>query len=114
MTRQQRTRDEPLPGAVDRLSAGLSEDAVIEKQEIAGRQFDEVSFRHGLSRKDDSLPEKLTKVPMPKGPCTGETIRIGEMLEAYYRSRGWDPKTGIPSEEKLKELGLLDRATPDR
>lgn len=72
------------------------------------------NLRCGLSPKDDSLPEKLTKVPMPEGPCAGEMIRIGEMLEAYYRSRGWDPKTGIPDKEKLKELGLLDQTTPDR
>jgi len=28
------------------------------------------------------------------------------MLEAYYNTRGWDPVTGFPSEEKISQLGL--------
>jgi len=28
------------------------------------------------------------------------------MLQKYYRYRDWDPKTGFPSEPKLKSLGL--------
>jgi aldehyde:ferredoxin oxidoreductase len=67
------------------------------------------NLRCNLTREDDSLPDKLTKIPMPEGPCRGETIRIEEMLEAYYRERGWDPKTGIPTEEKLEELGFMNR-----
>lgn len=72
------------------------------------------NLRCGLSRKDDSLQEKVTKVPMPEGSCAGETIRIDEMLEAYYKLRDWDPKTGIPSREKLRGVGLLDQTAPDR
>jgi aldehyde:ferredoxin oxidoreductase len=28
------------------------------------------------------------------------------MLANYYRLMGWDPDTGVPSKETLKELGL--------
>jgi len=28
------------------------------------------------------------------------------MLDYYYEFRGWDKETGIPTEEKLEELGL--------
>jgi aldehyde:ferredoxin oxidoreductase len=28
------------------------------------------------------------------------------MLDDYYLERGWDPLTGIPSAEKLKELDI--------
>ncbi|WP_243174674.1 aldehyde ferredoxin oxidoreductase C-terminal domain-containing protein [Desulfofundulus sp. TPOSR] len=28
------------------------------------------------------------------------------MLDEYYTARGWDPRTGAPTEEKLRELGL--------
>lgn len=66
------------------------------------------NLRCNLTRVDDSLPDKLTKVPMPEGPCQGQTIRIEEMLEAYYRERGWNPKTGIPTQERLEELGLVN------
>ena len=33
-----------------------------------------------------------------------------KMLDAYYKVRGWDKKTGIPTEKHLKELGLGDVA----
>ena len=32
--------------------------------------------------------------------------KMDEMLDAYYGFRGWDKKTGKPTPEKLKELGL--------
>ena len=28
----------------------------------------------------------------------------------YYRLRGWDAETGLPTEDKLKALGLVDVA----
>ena len=28
------------------------------------------------------------------------------MLDEYYAARGWDRATGIPTKEKLEELGL--------
>jgi aldehyde:ferredoxin oxidoreductase len=31
-------------------------------------------------------------------------------LDEYYRARGWDVKTGIPTKAKLHELGLDDVA----
>ena len=61
--------------------------------------------RAGLSRKDDSLPIRILKEPLPDGPGKGSVCRLPEMLESYYRIRGWD-KEGIPSREKLEELGL--------
>jgi aldehyde:ferredoxin oxidoreductase len=33
-----------------------------------------------------------------------ETMEM--MKDAYYALRGWDPATGIPTPEKLRELGL--------
>jgi aldehyde:ferredoxin oxidoreductase len=35
----------------------------------------------------------------------GRVARLGEMLPGYYKVRGWD-ENGVPSAEKLKELGL--------
>ncbi|WP_337287565.1 aldehyde ferredoxin oxidoreductase C-terminal domain-containing protein, partial [Candidatus Methylomirabilis sp.] len=39
------------------------------------------------------------------GPAKGKVARLGEMLPEYYRLRGWDPQ-GVPTQEKLKDLGL--------
>ncbi|MBZ4653060.1 MAG: Aldehyde ferredoxin oxidoreductase [Peptococcaceae bacterium] len=66
--------------------------------------------REGITRKDDILPPRFTKEPIPDGPSKGMFIRPEEldmMLDEYYSLRGWDIKTGIPTQEKLIELGLV-------
>ncbi len=68
----------------------------------AERQF---MVNAGFSRKDDSLPDRLTKTPLPDGPSEGLTVHLDDMLDEYYKLRGWD-ENGIPKKEKLKELGL--------
>ena len=42
---------------------------------------------------------------MPEGPAKGMVCHLEEMLDEYYRLRGWD-ENGIPGPAKLKELGL--------
>jgi len=64
------------------------------------------NVREGFGRKDDVCPERFLKEPMPDGPSAGQIFEAEQLLEDYYRVRGWDSKTGIPSEAKLKELGL--------
>ena len=74
-----------------------------------------VSVREGASREDDLLPERLMAQPIPEGPAVG-MVNDREMLElmkdAYYDFRGWDPVTGIPTQEKLRELEL-ENLIPD-
>ncbi|MEW6039912.1 MAG: aldehyde ferredoxin oxidoreductase family protein [Elusimicrobiota bacterium] len=65
------------------------------------------NVRGGMTRKDDSLPDRLTKEGAPEGIPKGQVVELDAMLDEYYRWRGWDIKTGIPTEDKLKELGLL-------
>ncbi len=65
------------------------------------------SVREGLTRADDSLPKRLLEEPMPEGAAKGHKVeKLDEMLDAYYGFRGWDKKTGEPTPEKLRELGL--------
>jgi aldehyde:ferredoxin oxidoreductase len=59
----------------------------------------------GFTRQDDTLPPRIIREPMPAGPAKGMVCRLEEMLEPYYRLRGWSAE-GVPSEAKLKELGL--------
>ncbi|MBN1615621.1 MAG: hypothetical protein JW950_14255, partial [Deltaproteobacteria bacterium] len=33
---------------------------------------------------------------------------VNRMLDDYYEARGWDRKTGVPTEAKIMELGLED------
>ena len=65
------------------------------------------NMRDGFSRADDTLPKRLTEEPMPDGPAKGQVIdQLDMLLDHYYEERGWDKKTGKPTPEKLKELGL--------
>ncbi len=65
------------------------------------------SVREGLTRADDTLPKRLLEEPLPEGAAEGHRVeKLDVMLDAYYEFRGWDKKTGKPTPEKLKELGL--------
>jgi aldehyde:ferredoxin oxidoreductase len=67
------------------------------------------NVREGFSRADDILPERLMKEPLQSGASKGHFISIDdlrEMLDEYYTVRGWDLNSGIPTREKLEELGL--------
>ncbi|MFW9803464.1 MAG: aldehyde ferredoxin oxidoreductase family protein [Candidatus Thorarchaeota archaeon] len=60
----------------------------------------------GITRRDDQLPDRLTKEGAPKGPSPGEVVELDQMLDEYYEQRGWDLETGLPTMETLKRLGL--------
>lgn len=78
-------------------------------------------MREGFTRADDAFPPlwvKATEVPVKMH--TGEvwlTTRGGhrvskeylqKTLDDYYDERGWDIKTGVPTKQKLIELGLSE------
>nr|HDO81102.1 aldehyde ferredoxin oxidoreductase [Candidatus Bathyarchaeota archaeon] len=69
-----------------------------------------ISVRRGVSRKDDYPPRRVFNEPLPSGPFKGVKVDIKDydgMLDVYYSLRGWD-NNGIPTKEKLEELGILD------
>jgi aldehyde:ferredoxin oxidoreductase len=61
--------------------------------------------REGFGRKDDTLPERLLKEPMPEGAPKGKVHPLEEMLDMYYSKRGYN-SDGHPEEETIKKLGL--------
>ncbi len=61
--------------------------------------------RAGFTSKDDTLPKRMLREPMPAGPAKGKTVPLDKMLPEYYRLRGWDPQ-GRPTKKKLAALGL--------
>lgn len=63
------------------------------------------NVREGLSRADDTLPQRFLTEPSPEGPSRGEIVELDYMLEEYYQYRNWD-ENGIPTPEKLRELDL--------
>ena len=63
------------------------------------------NLRAGLTGTDDKLPKRFLEEPAPSGPGKGTVIDFEPMLKEYYQLRGWD-ENGVPTPEKLKELGL--------
>ena len=68
-----------------------------------------INIRMGLSGENDKLPKALLE-PFPDGGSAGFVPDLKGMLTAYYQHRGWDAETGMPSREKLIELGLEEVA----
>jgi aldehyde:ferredoxin oxidoreductase len=84
---------------------------IAERIRNVERMFD---TRQGLTRADDMLPKKFFETPLSKGKYEGAVIdkaKFEKMKDEYYELRGWDKNTGIPTKEKLAELGLESAAT---
>ena len=67
------------------------------------------NVREGVMRRDDTLPDRYFKEPLPDGPYRGEALdrdAFERMKDEYYAMRGWNTETGVPTKEKLLELGL--------
>ena len=63
------------------------------------------NVRCGVSRKDDIPPARiLVNKRRDRGEATS-LPHIGKMLNEYYEYRAWS-EDGIPTQEKLSELGL--------
>ncbi|MCP4154826.1 MAG: aldehyde ferredoxin oxidoreductase family protein [bacterium] len=63
------------------------------------------NMKAGFTIKDDTLPPRFLKEPMPEGPQKGAVVKLDQLLPQYYELRGWDSK-GVPTQETLTALGL--------
>jgi aldehyde:ferredoxin oxidoreductase len=64
------------------------------------------NIRHGHTVDMDTLPRRFTHEPLLEGGAKGEVLELEKMLPLYYELRDWNLKTGLPSFEKLRSLGL--------
>lgn len=87
----------------------LADDEYLE--EVGSRMFTlerAFNIREGFGRPDDYLPERLRTEPLHTREAPGEGQMVShndEFLDKYYELRGWY-NDGVPTPEKLKELGL--------
>jgi aldehyde:ferredoxin oxidoreductase len=68
--------------------------------------------RLGLTRKHDTLPRRFLEEPAERGARKGKQLGtvLPQMLDEYYKARGWDKQTGLPTRIKLESLGLKEIA----
>lgn len=110
--------DMAVPGIAAQNTASLVE-AVTglaftpQEVQIVGERINNLArvfnTRAGLTRSDDTLPERLLTEPIPGGASKGHFIskeELNQMLDEYYAARGWDVETGAPTKAKLLSLGL--------
>jgi len=66
------------------------------------------NLREGFGRKDDTLPERLF-TGLENGALQGQAMpreEFEQSLTILYEFKGWDKQTGVPTPEKLRQLGL--------
>ena len=71
------------------------------------------NLSHGMDIKDERPSVRYGSIPVD-GPTKGVNImeKWDEMVTNYYTLMGWDPVTGAPLAETLKELDLSDTIKP--
>jgi hypothetical protein len=52
------------------------------------------NVRHGCTRSEDRLPERLLR---EVGKRERAVVQLDRMLPEYYEARGWDPITSMPT-----------------
>jgi len=67
-----------------------------------------IAIREGRNRKTDENVIPFFKKPNWTRKITLNENKFRSLLDEYYTLRGWDIKTGWPTESKLKELDLMD------
>ncbi|WP_246496083.1 aldehyde ferredoxin oxidoreductase family protein [Methanocalculus chunghsingensis] len=63
------------------------------------------NIKVGYTKADDTLPARLLNDPIKEGGPKGRVWEREPLLSEYYTERGWDAE-GVPTQEKLRELGL--------
>ncbi|MEE8369519.1 MAG: aldehyde ferredoxin oxidoreductase family protein [Dehalococcoidia bacterium] len=78
---------------------------VGERVATMGRAF---NLREGLTAADDQLPKRFFS-PTPRGALKDTAVdpeEFNNAVHTFYRMMGWDGETGVPTAEKLVELGI--------
>jgi aldehyde:ferredoxin oxidoreductase len=68
-----------------------------------------INVREGFSRKDESPPAQWIGDSGFRDYATEKVLdrtSIENMISDYYEEWGWDRESGIPTEERLKQLGI--------
>lgn len=93
-------------------SAALGRECTPAELQLAGERIFNLArlfnLREGFTGRDDTLPARLTRDPLPSGAAAGRFIppeQFAAMLAEYYRLRGWTAD-GKPTPERLAALGL--------
>ncbi len=82
-------------------------EAIKQGERVAalGRLF---NLREGITAEQDRMPERMftgTREGALKGKGL-DPAKMAETIKLFYAMMGWDPETGVPTYERLAELGI--------
>lgn len=87
----------------------LSEETFLQTGERIFNLEKLMNFREGFRREDDMLPERFFKDAYTLGPQKGVLLskeEFAEIMDDYYRQRGWDQQTSQPQPDTIAALEL--------
>ena len=65
------------------------------------------TMREGVKLEDQKLSDRAVgKPPLSKGPLKDVTVDMASLVRKFFETVGWDPVTGGPTNEKMKELEI--------
>jgi aldehyde:ferredoxin oxidoreductase len=67
------------------------------------------NYKHGMTKKDDSLPKRYFDDPSPLKVAKGHHVdrkEFAKALDRYYKLRGWDNK-GVVKPSRVKQLEAI-------
>lgn len=65
------------------------------------------NIREGIDPISFKMHDRIAGVPpLKEGPNAGKVIPIKEMMMKHWEKFGWDPNTGEPTTETIRQLGL--------
>lgn len=102
----------PIPDVVEAVRRATGWDVTLDELNRIGERANNLArvfnAAEGFTREDDTLPERLFQ-PLESGALTGVSYPRAEFQRALtdlYEIKGWDVETGIPTRERLEELGI--------
>lgn len=97
-----------MPGVLELFNAITGWEYSLEDLMLTGERIFTLqrllNLEHGYGAADDVLPGKMF-VPAKEGFRAGQVPPFSELINEYYRLRGWN-RDGKPKEETLERLGL--------
>ena len=100
----QQTMD--IVGAVAGWNSSLVEGMVVGERAVTmARAF---NMREGLTTEDDRLPQRFFSPPRAGAlrEVAIDAAKMEQAKHAYYMLMGWAADSGLPTFEKLQELGI--------
>ena len=105
-----------IPYIAELVNAATGWDVSRKELQKAGERIVNIercfNVREGIRRPDDNLPKRFTDEPLEcEGRASqGNKVNLEYMLDQYYKARGWDLETAVPTHARLIELELSGAA----